>query len=89
MISIPTNDQSAALSILSSIARFSTLPETLGMMEWLKSELERLDAANRIELDKDIMRQRQGACQTLEKLLELTATADKTADKIRANQRKP
>ena len=89
MISVPTNDQHATLSILASIARFSTLPETRGMRDWLKSELDRLDAVNRKELDGIEFRQRQGACQVLEKLFEIAENADKTAEKIRANQRKP
>ena len=89
MISVPTNDQHATLNILASLARFSTLPETRGMRDWLKSELARLDAANRLEVGPVELRQRQGACQVLEKLFEIAENADKTAEKIRANQRKP
>ena len=89
MISVPSNDQQAAIRILSSVSRFATLPETMGMRDWLKDELARLDAANRLELDKDIFRQVQGACQVLDDLFRMAETADTLADKIRANQRKP
>lgn len=88
MISVPTNDQHSTLNILASIARFSTLPETRGMRDWLKEELVRLHVANQNEMDDVTYRQRQGACQTLSKILEIAETADKTAEKIRANQSK-
>lgn len=89
MISVPNDDPQAAIRILSSVARFATLPETMGMRDWLDSELMRLHQANQDELDDRIYRQRQGACQVLGKIKELMKTADTLADKIRANQRKP
>lgn len=89
MISVPSNDPQAAIRILSSVARFATLPETMGMRDWLRDELRRLDEANRVEVDPDVFRQRQGACQVLSALFRLEETADKTVEKIRANQRKP
>ena len=89
MISVPSNDPQAAIRILSSVARFATLPETMGMRDWLRDELRRLDEANRIEMDPDVFRQRQGACQVLQALFRVADEADRTIDKIRANQRKP
>jgi hypothetical protein len=89
MISVPSNDPQAAIRILSSVARFATLPETMGMREWLKAEMERLDAANRREVNPVDLRQRQGACQVIEDIFRIADEADRTIDKIRANQRKP
>lgn len=89
MISIPSNDPNTAIRILSSVSRFAVLSEVVGMRDWLKSELARLDAANRRELDEVTYRQRQGACQLLESLFAMAETADETVEKIRANQRKP
>jgi hypothetical protein len=54
----------------------------------LKSELARLDAANRIEVDKTVFRQRQGACQVLEKLFQFADTSDGKIDQIRKNIKK-
>ncbi len=88
MIEVSSKDPNQAVSILSSIGRFSALPETRGMRDWLKSELQRLDAANRIEMDKTVFRQRQGACQVLEKLFEIADTSDGKIEKIRANSNK-
>jgi hypothetical protein len=85
VIDLPSNDPHAALSILASVSRFSTLSETRGMRDWLKSELMRLHQANQYELDNTIYRQRQGACQVLAKLFEIAETADEKADKIQAN----
>ena len=89
MIYVPTHDNAATLRVLSSVSRFFVLPETMGMRDWLKDELRRLDENNRIEMDPDVFRQRQGACQVLSALFRLEETADKTVEKIRANQRKP
>jgi hypothetical protein len=89
MISVPSNDPQAAIRILSSVARFATLPETMGMREWLKAEMERLDAANRREVNPVDLRQRQGACQVIEDIFRIADEADRTIEKIRANQRKP
>jgi len=89
MISVPSNDPQAAIRILSSVARFATLPETMGMREWLKAEMERLHAANRREVNPVDLRQRQGACQVIEDIFRIADEADRTIDKIRANQRKP
>lgn len=88
MIYVPTHDPNVTLSVLASLSRFSTLPETRGMKEWLRNELTRLDEANRHEPDKDVFRQRQGACQVLEALFKLAETADVTAEKIRANRKR-
>lgn len=89
MLSLPPNDPSAQIRVLSAISRFAVLSETRAMKEWLDDELMRLHLANQDELDDRIYRQRQGACQVLGKLRELMETADEKADKIRANQRKP
>jgi hypothetical protein len=88
MISVSSTDPNKA-SILSSIARFATLPETRGMYDWLKAELDRLDAANRGEMDQAVFRQQQGACQVLGDIFKIAETASEAVDKIRANQRKP
>jgi hypothetical protein len=84
MIDIPNNDQNQALSILASISRFATLPETMAMREWLTSELARLDASNRRESGETLLWQ-QGACQVLEKLIRLQEEADDKVQKIRTN----
>lgn len=89
MIYVPTHDNATTLRVLSSVSRFFVLPETMGMRDWLKDELRRLDEANRIEMDPDVFRQRQGACQVLQALFRIADEADRTIDKIRANQRKP
>lgn len=89
MIFVPTHDQNVTLSVLASLSRFSTLPETRGMRDWLRDELGRLDAANRNEPDEVAFRQRQGACQVIQAIFTAIETADRTAEKIRANQRKP
>lgn len=89
MLYIPTHDNAVTLRVLSSVSRFFVLPETMGMRDWLRDELKRLDEANRNEVDPDVFRQRQGACQVLSALFRLEETADKTVEKIRANQRKP
>ncbi len=85
MIEIP-NDQDRAVSVLRSISRFSTAPETREMREWLKEELTRMHVANQTELDNTFYRQRQGACQVLGKLFDLMEAADKTIEKIRAKK---
>jgi len=72
--------------ILKSISRFSVLPEVQEMRIWLAQELARLDRVNRHELDSQIYHQRQGACQVLEKLIELQETADRKAEAIRNNR---
>lgn len=84
MIDLHANDPSANLSTLLSIGRFSRLPETRGMVEWLKVELARLDTLNRKETDDAILRQRQGACQVLEAILKIADEADSKAEQIRA-----
>ncbi len=89
MLYVPTHDNAVTLRVLASVSRFFVLPETMGMRDWLRDELRRLDEANRIEMDPDVFRQRQGACQVLQALFRLEETADKTVEKIRANQRKP
>ena len=89
MLYVPTHDNAVTLRVLASVSRFFVLPETMGMRDWLRDELRRLDEANRVEVDPDVFRQRQGACQVLSALFRLEETADKTAEKIRANQRKP
>jgi len=76
------------MAALSSLARYSTLPETMGMREWIDAELERLDAMNRREMDQVVFRQRQGACMVLEAIKELSKTASEKLEKIRANQNK-
>ena len=87
MIDVPQKPEEA-LSALSSISRFAVLSEMRGMRDWLKSELARLDAANRIEMEETVFRQRQGACQVLGKLFELADTADGKIDQIRKNIKK-
>lgn len=87
MLSVPT-DQNEAQRILSSIGRWGSSPETYGMIEWVKSELARLDRLNRRELDNDVMRQRQGACQILEELLEKAEKAAEQAEQIRKFQQR-
>jgi hypothetical protein len=87
MIEIPQKPEEA-LNVLSSLSRFAVLSETRGMRDWLKSELARLDAANRIEVDKTVFRQRQGACQVLEKLFQFADTSDGKIDQIRKNIKK-
>lgn len=89
MLQVPTYENAATLRVLSSVSRFLVLPETMGMRDWLKDELKRLDEANRIEMDRDVFRQRQGACQVLQALFRIADEADRTIEKIRANQRKP
>jgi len=78
-------DQQAAAQILLSLGRWGRLPETKGMVDWLKTELTRLDAANRRELNEAITRQRQGGSQVVEDLLRMAEEADDKAEKIRAN----
>ena len=89
MLYVPTHDNATTLRVLSSVSRFFVLPETMGMRDWLRDELKRMDEANRTELDPDVFRQRQGACQVLQALFRIADEADRTIDKIRANQRKP
>jgi len=87
MIEVPNSDQNQALSIFLSIHRFAQAGELQGMRDWLKAELARLDKANRRDLEPAVFHQRQGACQVIEKLLEIAETAGDKADQIRANQR--
>ena len=87
MIDIP-RDPDKALSALASFARYSTIPETMGMRELISTELERLDEMNRREVDEVVFRQRQGACMVLEAIINLSDTAADKVAKIRANQSK-
>ena len=89
MLYVPTHDNAVTLRVLASVSRFFVLPETMAMRDWLRDELKRMDEANRTELDRDVFRQRQGACQVLQALFRIADEADRTIDKIRANQRKP
>ncbi len=84
MIEVP-NTPDEAVRILQALARFSTAPELHWMREWMKTELARLDTLNRRELAPETFRQRQGACQVLEKILVEAETADKKAEQIRIN----
>ncbi len=89
MIEVPNNDPNAAISILASISRFGVLTETRGMLDWLRAELARLDRLNRHEINIDVFRQRQGACQLLEKIIEdYIETADNKIEQIRSNIRR-
>lgn len=85
MIYVQFPDPSTNMNTLLSIGRFGRLPETAGMVAWLKSELIRLDTANRVELDGNIIRQQQGACQALADILGLVEQADNKAEQIRVN----
>ena len=87
MVILP-QDQSMALSTLLSLRRFSQLPETQQMREWLRQELSRLDAANRREISDVSYRQRQGACQVLDSLFKLAEEADGKIAQMRDNERK-
>ena len=84
MINLP-QDQTKAMQVLLSMGRFARLPETQGMVSWLKTELMRLDTANRHEPDEIVYRQRQGACQLLEDIFNTADGADRKAELIRTN----
>jgi len=81
MFSLPT-DQSEAERVLSAIGRWGSSPDS-AMVEWLATELDRLDRLNRTEPDEVKLRQRQGACQVLEFLLKKAESATGEAEKIR------
>jgi hypothetical protein len=71
-------DPKVARRLYSSMNHFRNLPETRIMVEWLESELLRLDKANRHEEVDDAFKRKQGACQVLEKILSMvSASSDK------------
>ena len=79
-------DQKKALSLYKAMNYFQRLPETRSMVDWLPAELKRLDAANRHEPEDVTLRQRQGACQVLEKILSMLAVSSEKADKLAQKQ---
>lgn len=70
-------DKRTVLELYEAMHRFGNFPETRRMVMWLESELSRLDAANRDEEVDVVFRQRQGACQALEKILTMVKKAPK------------
>ncbi len=82
MIQLPT-DQRDAHRLLKSLGRFAVSPDVAEVRDWLKAELERLDAASRDELDHGRDLQMQGARQVLAELFKHMETAEEKAEKIR------
>ena len=72
-----SQDRRAVLELYEAMHRFGGFPETRSMVKWLESELSRLDAANREEVVDVVFKQRQGACQVLEKILTMVEDAPK------------
>jgi hypothetical protein len=77
-------DTKAALKLYKAMYRFGGFAETRSMVEWLESELSRLDAANRSEEVDGVFRQRQGAGQVLEKILSMVAGSSDMVNKLEA-----
>jgi hypothetical protein len=64
--------------------RFRNIQETRDMVNWLESELNRLDIANRDEEVDAKFKQRQGACQVLEVILTMAAGSSNKIDALEA-----
>jgi hypothetical protein len=75
-------DQKEALLFYKAMNCFQKIQETQAMVKWLESELVRLDSANRRELVDVEFRQRQGACQAIEKILSMAKDASNKIDKL-------
>jgi hypothetical protein len=81
MVNEPQNTR-AALKLYRAMGHFHNLEETRDMAEWLESELFRLDAANRHEEVDAVLKQRQGTCQVLEKILSMVAKSSEQVKKL-------
>jgi hypothetical protein len=77
-------DRHATLMLYRAMNRFRNFAETRDMAKWLESELFRLDVANRSEEVDVVFKQRQGACQVLEKLLSMTTESSEKINKLEA-----
>lgn len=79
-------DQKEALLLYKAMNCFQRFAETRSVVDWLDSELKRLDAANRREPEDATFRQRQGACQVLGKILSMLAESSEKVDKLANKQ---
>lgn len=77
-------DPRAALKLYSAMYCFGGFAETRDMVivNWLETELLRLDKANRNEEVDAVLKQRQGACQVLEKILSMIAISFEKRNKL-------
>lgn len=79
-------DPEKDLPLYKAMYRFRQIPETRAMLEWFESELNRLDVANRYELDDVAFRQQQGGCLVLENILSMLAKSSEKVDKLAQKQ---
>jgi len=82
-------DAKVARRLYSSMNHFRNLPETRPMVEWLESELLRLDKSNRHEEVDDAFKRKQGSCQVLEKILSMVSASPEKLTALDAVIQKP
>ena len=75
-----TDQEQEALNRL--LFQIEVSPQHAPLKDWLQAELCRLDNENRTEKDVVLMHQRQGACQTIARLLGNMSASGAVIDKI-------
>ncbi len=78
------NDPKQALELYTAMRHFGEATETRNMVEWLKSELAREMKANICEPNEVTLRQCQGICQALDKILSMVDGAREKVNDIDA-----
>lgn len=68
-------DPKEAMMLYRAMSHFRDNPEIRPMANWIISELERLDKANRKEPIDANFRQGQGACQVLEDIIKMVESS--------------
>jgi hypothetical protein len=84
LIAFPNyEDMGRKYRLAKSLSFMNLYDELEPFREFLTDEITRLDTENRFEVSQEIMRQRQGACQTLSNLLKLMKGSDKLMAELR------
>jgi hypothetical protein len=68
-------DPKEAMMLYRAMSHFQNNPEIRPMAIWFRTELKRLDKANRKEPIDANFRQRQGSCQVLEKIIKMVESS--------------
>lgn len=68
-------DPKEAMMLYRAMSHFRDNPEIRPMANWFKTELERLDKANRSESIDANFRQAQGGCQVLEDITKMVESS--------------
>ena len=86
MIDYPYNWQLRDKIHLAKTLFYISGNQDYNFIQFLESELSRLDSANRKEIDLALLHQRQGACQVIDMLLSLMRNADKAFNAFKATE---